>query len=191
MSTETENTYYKYQDYLFYRNIFDAAERNPDKYGVDKNHIIFNAIYSNIKDVFIAKCTKIKGYLTHFYTKDNHKENNRCSYINYFINDEVRKHIYRSKSNTFELFINYIKSDSYLKNNTCISNIKYLENKIYNNMKKLYDLYDKYEAFYRNNHYSADTYWCTDLVDLVKDFNTIVRENDKRIRIQKKIQYNA
>ncbi|KMZ77154.1 hypothetical protein PVIIG_06235 [Plasmodium vivax India VII] len=77
----------------------------------------------------------------------------------------------------------YIMSDDYLKNNTCISNIIYLEENIYNNMKKLYDLYDNYEFIYEYDRSGMDTHWCTELVKLVKDFNTTVSEKDKRINV--------
>ncbi|KMZ88480.1 hypothetical protein PVBG_05438, partial [Plasmodium vivax Brazil I] len=78
----------------------------------------------------------------------NHKNNNRCAYINYIINDEIQKSLYKAKSYTFEMFKGYIKSDAYLKDNTCASMFMYIENKIYNNMEKLYDLYNTYEIFH-------------------------------------------
>ncbi|KMZ96065.1 hypothetical protein PVNG_06289, partial [Plasmodium vivax North Korean] len=93
--------YYKYKDYLFYRNIFGAVKRSPDKNEVNKNHIIFNAIYANVKKNFIEMCAKTKGYLKHFDTKDNPKSNNHCAHINYILNTEIQKSLYKAKSYTF------------------------------------------------------------------------------------------
>ncbi|VUZ99945.1 PIR protein [Plasmodium vivax] len=180
---ENKDTYYKYEDYCFYRNIYDTVDGISGTNSLSTNPIILKYFRSHQEKNVIRVSKKIKGYLKHFVTKDIHKSNNRCAYINYILNDEIQGLIYKAKSYTFEMFINYIKSDAELKNNTCFSNIMYLEKNIYDNMKKLYDLYNKYEVIYENNRYGMDTHWCTDLVDLVKDFNTTVSEKDKRINV--------
>ncbi|KMZ89795.1 hypothetical protein PVMG_06063 [Plasmodium vivax Mauritania I] len=178
---ENKDTYYKYEDYCFYRNIYENVDIKSNTNELSINHYIHKTILSSLKERVTHVSRKIKGYLKHFDAKDIHKSNNRCAFMYYILNDEIRRTIYKAKSYTFEMFINYIKSDAELKNNTCFSNIMYLEKNIYDNMKKLYDLYNKYEFIYEYDRYGVDTHSCTYLVDLVKDFNTTVREKDKRI----------
>ncbi|KMZ77112.1 hypothetical protein PVIIG_05615 [Plasmodium vivax India VII] len=139
---------------------------------------IYTIELSNLNEHVIHISNKIKGYLKHFDTEDKHKINNRCAYINYKLNFEIQKPRYRAKSYTFDMIKKYIMSDDYI-NNTCASNIMYLEENIYNNMKKLYDLYDNYEFIYEYDRSGMDTHNCTELKNLVKEFNAVILSNEK------------
>ncbi|GAB70073.1 hypothetical protein PCYB_008220 [Plasmodium cynomolgi strain B] len=177
MSTETEDTYYSYNDYCFYKKIFDDAHYYSKKESVNKDNIIIKSIHSKFRDRFIKLCATIKDYLSHSDIKHLSDITNTCKYINYHIRSDIKNHMYYDINDNSNNFKRYFQFDDEFKNNSCISKINYIDDITFNKMNKLYDLYDAYAAYcdYRNYESVQDN--CETLGDVFDDYNDIIKSN--------------
>ncbi|CAI7718345.1 Plasmodium vivax Vir protein, putative [Plasmodium vivax] len=177
MSTETKDTYYNYHDYCLFRKVFENALYKSDIKSVDTNNEIISSIPKNIKDRFISLCATIKDYVSHSDIIRLSDVTNPCNYINFYLKIELKYQKYSDKKDTFNNIKKYIQFVD--KNNTCISKMIYIDDVIFNKMKKLYSLYDNYEALFEGLRYHDQSYSCTELKDLVKEFNSFILSNKK------------
>ncbi|GAB69973.1 hypothetical protein PCYB_007220, partial [Plasmodium cynomolgi strain B] len=119
-----------------------------DKNSVKENKNNTNSIDTIINDSFIELCEIIKAYLSHSDIKSLKDVTNSCKYINYHIRkDPIIKQKYYDKNGTFNDLMICFPYDDEIKNNSCISKMKYIEDIAFDEMHKLYELYENYEAF--------------------------------------------
>ncbi|CAI7724322.1 Plasmodium vivax Vir protein, putative [Plasmodium vivax] len=178
MITETKDTYYNYDDYCFFKKNFENALYKADIGSIDQTNIIIKSIHSNIKDRFIKICATIKDYLSHSDINPLSDIKNPCNYINYYLRMELKDQIYYDKNDTFKNIKTYIQFGDKNKNNSCISKMEYIDNVTYNKMKKLYNLYDAYEAFLEQRINNDDLNNCNTLSEVIDEYNDIIKNNE-------------
>ncbi|GAB69743.1 hypothetical protein PCYB_004920, partial [Plasmodium cynomolgi strain B] len=108
-----------------------------------------------------------------------HKYNGEvtCKYISYLLCDQIRKNHGKCDEGTFNMFKDFV--DTYNKNtgnSVCSNLLKHLDIYVFQKMKALYDLYDKYMEISQKN---ADKYYyyCSDMLYLVRLYNLFLYHN--------------
>ncbi|KMZ90591.1 hypothetical protein PVMG_05738, partial [Plasmodium vivax Mauritania I] len=169
--------YYNYDDYCFFKKKFDDAYSTSKEKSVNEDNIIIKSIHTKIKDRFIKLCAAIKDYLSHSDIKPLNGVTKTCNYINFYLRTELKDQKYYDKNDTFDNIKIFFQFDDKIKNNSCISNMKYIDDLIFNKMKKLYKLYDAYEAFCEQIDIHEDLSNCNTLSDVIDDFNGIIKSH--------------
>ncbi|VUZ95026.1 PIR protein, partial [Plasmodium vivax] len=98
-------------------------------------------------------CLRLSKYLNNFYSKGNCKKQNCCQYINYILNQTVRRD-YDSKKDIFDIYNDYMnhENNSMIKN-LCLTEINYMNQEKYNKIHELYNEYNncKYYISIKDN----------------------------------------
>ncbi|SBT83906.1 PIR protein [Plasmodium ovale] len=132
-----------------YSSNYDLFKQIQSEIGEDYETFPYSVLgEKNENENFITSdCLKLRKYLINFNTKENCIKRNCCQYINYFLNDMVRKN-YSSDSSIFDIYITYMNHDSnnYIKS-LCASEINYMDQNKYKKIKKLYNMYQLYKIF--------------------------------------------
>ncbi|KMZ76777.1 hypothetical protein PVIIG_05889 [Plasmodium vivax India VII] len=175
MSEETSDTYYNYNDYCHFKSKFeDQKEISFDDEIIERNPVI-ETIDVNVRKTLTHHCKKLKEFLSYIDSNEVTNLTKCCSYINYHLTDIIQGSMYDSKEKTFEKFQKFLQNEPGLKSNECVSQMKYLNHGIYKKMKLLYNLYDSYEVLNNKIDTKDDTYFCSELKDLVEAYNEIIK----------------
>ncbi|SBT00007.1 PIR Superfamily Protein [Plasmodium ovale curtisi] len=96
-----------------YSSNYDLFKQIQSEIGEDYETFPYSVLgEKNENENFITSdCLKLRKYLINFNTKENCIKRNCCQYINYFLNDMVRKN-YSSDSSIFDIYITYMNHDS-------------------------------------------------------------------------------
>ncbi|GAB69571.1 hypothetical protein PCYB_003200 [Plasmodium cynomolgi strain B] len=180
MSNESNETYYNFEDYCRFRNIFEGLYEKSFDENIIQTFISNNKIEDELeRQRFIYDCRKIQIYLKHVNTDDLCNNTKCCQYINYFLNDKISSILYKNKDNIFQLFMSYMQHDNKINTHMCVNKILKIDDDIQKKIKELYELYDLYEViigrvkFLNNNPSLCDTF-----NDFITTFNKVVEKND-------------
>ncbi|KMZ95718.1 hypothetical protein PVMG_05318 [Plasmodium vivax Mauritania I] len=118
----------------------------------------------------------IKKYFKHYKNDETHNSSKWCLYINFWLNNKIRTEEKQLNKNTFHLYQNFINCDDEIKIITKCksSDIYYFDEKIFDQVKKIYDLYDDYmffDAFKNSTTYSIP---CLYAKRCTENFNSII-----------------
>ncbi|KMZ88624.1 hypothetical protein PVBG_04832 [Plasmodium vivax Brazil I] len=102
----------------------------------------------------------IKKYFKHYKNDETHNSSKWCSYINFWLNNELKIEDNKLGSKIFDLYQKFINCDNEIKGITKCksSDIYYFEENTFDQVKKMYDLYDDYiyvDAFKTNTDNST------------------------------------
>ncbi|VUZ99704.1 PIR protein [Plasmodium vivax] len=146
-------SYLTYNDYEYFRKKFNpdwvtrfntdvfnkVINKTTDEKGKQKYDSIFREIFRHISNSNV------------FMFDDSAKA---CNYISYILYKEVEKKSnvkYNEDTfNTTKKFVQKFKDEYGYTNEFCESKMVYLDSKIYEKLKYLYDLYDKYYEYTKN-----------------------------------------
>ncbi|SBS99427.1 PIR Superfamily Protein [Plasmodium ovale curtisi] len=134
-----------------------------------------NVVKKSIKNgnEIIKYCIKLKKYLKHCNSNNLCDDSKCCGYINYWLNYNMRGIDPNLEKSTFDIYDNFMKDDAELKElKLCTSKISYIENEIFNEMKKLYDLYDTYSDLKELNN--EPNFSCSYAKACVDSYNKII-----------------
>ncbi|KMZ82969.1 hypothetical protein PVIIG_05264 [Plasmodium vivax India VII] len=100
------------------------------------------------------------------------EKNKKCNFLNYKINDEVRKLKNGSYNNVdfYNRFINEYKTNAYDLKAICKKNIGYLDEDIFRKIEDLYKIYTRFNRFVLPSS-SSDVSNCQDITDPVDIYN--------------------
>ncbi|EDL42862.1 variable surface protein Vir6, putative [Plasmodium vivax] len=118
----------------------------------------------------------IKKYFNHYKNNETHNSNKWCSYINFWLNNELKNEDNKLGSKIFDLYQKFINCDNEIKGITKCesSDIYYFEENTFDQVKKMYDLYDDYiyvDAFKTNTDNSIP---CSYAREFTEKFNNII-----------------
>ncbi|SCA59594.1 Plasmodium vivax Vir protein, putative [Plasmodium vivax] len=150
--------YFTYNDYTQVRNKLKTCNYNyNNEEKEDYNKIISrinNNNFVNWKDEFFS-C--LHHYLTYNNGFMGFGVPYYCRYINLWLNKEVRKPKYQNYQPYFNIFQEFVNNYALVRQNhdrdSCKNYIYYMEDKVYNGMKFLYDFYEFYDEL------SSPHYW--------------------------------
>ncbi|SCA60074.1 VIR protein [Plasmodium vivax] len=187
--------------YIAY-NHFEEVIKQYNKYvNVEENRAKFNEIIKNINternnlnlpdDLFIKLHKILKNDHAFFYINIT---DNYCTYVNYWLNDEVRKTYHNVNESNFDIFhkfvVNY-NNDRFKKkiNNTCYGYIKYLNDDAYRRMTTLYNFYTFFDNL-KSYKYSVRNEACEKLLYNMANYNNVINEYyDSDLDLYKKISH--
>ncbi|SBT84927.1 PIR protein [Plasmodium ovale] len=143
---------HRYENYLSHKDYNDYKEKlntfRPYSNAVT-DHSCFSVVntgtkeYTAISEHFI----KLQQYLHHYRTNINDcKSNKCCTYINYWLNDQLRNNNNSLNISHFNFYTKYMKCYGPKSKNFCESHI-YLMQEEFKIKKELYDLYDAYDNY--------------------------------------------
>lgn len=160
--------YYKHFFYFQYNNVsffhkyitsFDSVTSKIVYSGKPLCNEVSNKI--NAGSDFVTPCYKFLKYIDHI--KDTPTEPNvteSCQYLNYMLIDEIirikKSHIEQEK---YKEFLETYKTH-FPDMNTCINHMKYIDNRIFEDVKKIFELYNNFHKFLTVGKSSKD---CKDL----------------------------
>ncbi|KMZ76859.1 hypothetical protein PVIIG_06047 [Plasmodium vivax India VII] len=178
IETETNDTYFNYNDYatiqgrflwkLDYDKSYDTQflDNALKELKAESGHeITFSKIF-----IKLQKHLNQDGILGYEYT------HNGCKYINYVLNNDMRKSILNIRNETaFDLFKKFEnKFQLHKKFKKPICHLRYISDDIYRKMNSLYSLYDKFTSL-KDNYTSKPK--CKDFPAFVFEFNNFVWHN--------------
>ncbi|SCA60582.1 hypothetical protein, conserved, partial [Plasmodium vivax] len=133
------------------------------------NHDVYERIKGNIGDEFgsfpddvlgeqkekyniiTMYYLRLRKYLRNFHDEKGCKNKNCCPYINYVLNKIVRTN-YNSNQAIFDIYNTYMNHDNNNKEilNSCLTEIKYMDQDKYNKIHSLYGAYDICQSYISN-----------------------------------------
>ncbi|SBT52158.1 PIR Superfamily Protein [Plasmodium ovale wallikeri] len=131
------------------------------------------------QEEIMNNCYILKKYLLNFISDESCNYGKCCSYVNYWLNEKIRKNKISLVKSDFEVYNNYIAYYNSRNNpKVCDSNEIFISNDIYEEMKILHTLYELYNTF-KINGANIDT-GCRELKTCVMHYNNIVRKCKQR-----------
>ncbi|SBT83175.1 PIR protein, partial [Plasmodium ovale] len=174
VSTNQDGKYLSFDEYNRYKNKLD--ESNISENDVSEYQAFFkSAKPEGTEDYFkiMNNCYIIKKYLLNFISDESCNNGKCCSYMNYWLNEKIRKNKISLDESYFEVYNKYIV---YYNNGSnkkiCQSNKFFISNNIYEEMKRLYTLYELYNTF-KTTSANKDK-GCTELNTCVTHYNRIL-----------------
>ncbi|SBT84400.1 PIR protein [Plasmodium ovale] len=185
MQPSKEKEYYSAVSYFTkYENDFDGATKNTDD--------LYNGVCKIISDSlkvdeskFMTPCKKITMYLKYLKdettTVDTPK---KCKYINYRINDEVKK-LENTPYGHSELYSKWIaeyRSNPEDMSTICGENMEHLNDIMFKKVQDLYNMYHKYNKYITTSG-SSNTTECTEFtacVNLYYSYQSICTMGDSQ-----------
>ncbi|SBS95573.1 PIR Superfamily Protein [Plasmodium ovale curtisi] len=126
------------------------------------------------QEEIMNNCYILKKYLLNFISDESCNYGKCCSYVNYWLNEKIRKNKISLVKSDFEVYNNYIAYYNSRNNpKVCHSNEIFISNDIYEEMKILHTLYELYNTF-KINGANIDT-GCRELKTCVMHYNRILR----------------
>ncbi|SBT56883.1 PIR Superfamily Protein [Plasmodium ovale wallikeri] len=123
----------------------------------------------------LNNCYILKKYLLNFINDQHCSHGKCCSYMNYWLNKKTRKNENNLVESDFDVYNDYIAYYNSRNNaKVCESNELFIRNDTYEEMKKLYSLYESYNTFIASKADSQNG--CTNLNSCVTYYNKILRE---------------
>ncbi|KMZ98990.1 hypothetical protein PVNG_03829 [Plasmodium vivax North Korean] len=162
-------------EYKKYKEMTVELNRTSSKENVDTcNDIVttFTEGRSNIIEHFKL----IKKYFKHYNTNGTHDNSKWCLYINFWLNNKIRTEEKQLNKNTFHLYQKFINCDDEIKIITKCksSDIYYFDEKIFDQVKKIYDLYDDYMVFDAYKNSTTYSIPCLYAKRCTENFNSII-----------------
>ncbi|SCA81805.1 VIR protein [Plasmodium vivax] len=177
------NRLYKYftNDSIFKKNLdklnIISKEVNISPYSLNEQKQIFNKLYEYLDGNGV------------FIDEDNTE---CCKYINFWLNDNVRKHLLDLYSeNTFTILKGIVNlyNKNHLKNQRCITDISYIDPTLLGKMVALYNLYDKY--YFLTINYIPYPYTLCSMIDeasgIFNDTINVHGDKDKNLLTRLKV----
>ncbi|SCA60750.1 Plasmodium vivax Vir protein, putative [Plasmodium vivax] len=130
------------------------------------NHIS-RACFDDI--IFYSSCSSIAAFIKHLQSQaDTIEKTQKCNFLNYKINDELRKLKNGSYNNVdfYNKLINEYKNYVYDLKAICKKNIGYLNEEVFKKIGDLYKIYTLYNSFLLPSSSSVDAK-CHDISDSV------------------------
>ncbi|SBT83507.1 PIR protein [Plasmodium ovale] len=174
VSSQQGGEYYSFDEYNHYKSKLNDSYTFMDEED-EYNAFFSTAIPKNTVDYFkiMNNCYIIKKYLLNFIRDESCNNGKCCSYMNYWLNEKIRKNKNSLVESYFEVYNKYIV---YYNNGSnkkiCQSNKFFISNNIYEEMKRLYTLYELYNTFKTT---SANNDRCMELNTCVMHYNRILR----------------
>ncbi|SCA59890.1 Plasmodium vivax Vir protein, putative [Plasmodium vivax] len=122
---------------------------------------------------FFKSCSNIAAFIKHLqYKADSIEKSQKCNFLNYKINDEVKKLKNVSYNNVdfYNKLINGYKKYVHNLNIICKKNIGYLDEDIFRKIEDLYKIYTRFNRFVLPSS-SSDVSNCQDITDPVDIYN--------------------
>ncbi|EDL42781.1 hypothetical protein PVX_108255 [Plasmodium vivax] len=176
--------YLNYNEFEFFRNKF-----NPD-WGVEFNTQKFNNVINNTTDG--QEKRKYNDIFKEIFRHINNKgvfisydSSNACNYISYILFKEVeKKNNVEYNEDTFSItkkFVEEFKKEDGYTNDYCESKMFYIDSNIFDKLKNLYYLYDKYYEYTKTPYWKNYADQCNTLGYAIQYHNNIVDnyEEDK------------
>ncbi|SBT58394.1 PIR Superfamily Protein [Plasmodium ovale wallikeri] len=140
--------YFSFDEYHRYKNKLDESYMFEDEEREYESFFRANMPEGDEQDAILNNCYILKKYLLNF-INDQHCSNGKCcSYMNYWLNKKMRKNGKNLVKSDFGVYNNYIAYYNSRNNaKVCESNELFIRNDIYEEMKRLYTLYELYNTF--------------------------------------------
>ncbi|GAB69514.1 CYIR protein [Plasmodium cynomolgi strain B] len=121
-------------------------------------------------------------YFKHYKNNVKHSSSKWCSYINFWLNNKIRNEEDVLDNNTFHLYQKFINCDFEIKDMTeCkSSDIYYYDEKTFDQVKEIYDLYDDYMDFYAFKNNEDNVIACSSAKACTEKFNIIIKTGEHR-----------
>ncbi|SBT01770.1 PIR Superfamily Protein [Plasmodium ovale curtisi] len=173
VSGQQDGKYFSFEEYNHYKSKIKESYEVVD-------HVEYEELFKNVISVatenkmeILENCYILKNYLRNF-KNDHHCSHGKCcSYMNYWLNKKIRKNennLVESEFDVYNDFIEYYNGRTAEK--LCESNKFFISNSIYEEMKKLYSLYELYNIS-KTNSANIDRR-CRELNTCVIHYNKIV-----------------
>ncbi|KMZ98408.1 hypothetical protein PVNG_04352 [Plasmodium vivax North Korean] len=177
-STQSEPRYLNYNDYKILKIKF-----NPE-WKTDFDQKKFESVINNtLKSDEISKYNDIfKEIFRHISNHNvfiNYDVNNACNYISYILPKVVENKggikYNQDTFNTTKRFVEEFKKKDGYSNKSCESRMVYIDSNIYEKMKHLYELYDKYYEYINTKYWRNDTDKCNTIGLAMNNHNMIIK----------------
>ncbi|SBT55246.1 PIR Superfamily Protein [Plasmodium ovale wallikeri] len=160
------------QEYIYHNNILNDTDESTESITYE---IINTYIPKEIdnRSIIISNCKKLYDYITRSNSNTLYDTNICFEIINYWLNSHVRLDTdekNRTLFNTYKAFM-----EKYNKLNAYVSKIYYIDNKLYNKKKDLYELYKKYDNLLSILNPSVASQ-CALLSTIVNEYNNIIKQ---------------
>ncbi|SBT58313.1 PIR Superfamily Protein [Plasmodium ovale wallikeri] len=176
VSSQQDGEYFSFEEYHSYKNKLD--ESHMFKYEEEEYQEFFQNAMPNDSEKhseILNNCYILKKYLQNFISDESCSNGKCCSYMNYWLNKKMEKSKLSLTKPDFDVYNEYIQYYNN-RNHTkiCESNKFFISNDIYEEMKKIYSLYESYNAFIENKADSQSG--CKNLNFCVTYYNKILRK---------------
>ncbi|SBT84509.1 PIR protein [Plasmodium ovale] len=175
VSSKQDGEYYSFDEYNHYKSKLNDSYTFMDE--EDEYKLFFStAISKDTVDYFkiMNNCYIIKKYLLNFIRDESCNNGKCCSYMNYWLNEKIRKNKNSLVEYNFDVYNKYIAFyNGRTTEKVCESNKFFISNNIYEEMNKLYYLYELYNKF-KTNSTNTDR-GCVELRTCVMHYNRILR----------------
>ncbi|SBS93441.1 PIR Superfamily Protein [Plasmodium ovale curtisi] len=175
VSTNQDGKYLSFDEYNSYKNKLD--ESYISYYEVSEYQELFKNVISVVtenKMEILKNCYILKNYLLNFKNDQDCSHEKCCSYMNYWLNKKIRKNENNFVESDFDVYNKYIAFyNGRTAEKVCESNKFFISNNIYEEMNKLYYLYELYNKF-KTNSTNTDR-GCVELRTCVMHYNRILR----------------
>ncbi|SBS90365.1 PIR Superfamily Protein [Plasmodium ovale curtisi] len=174
VSSQQDGEYLSFDEYNDYKRKLNdsyAFEEEENEYAsffisaLPEDREKYNAILNN--------CFIIKKYLLKFISDESCNSGQCCSYMNYWLNEKIGGSNHSLIESDFDIYNNYIAY--YNRNHNkklCESNKIFIRTDIFEEMKKLYDLYGLYNNLETTSSYANSK--CIQLKSCVSHYNSIL-----------------
>ncbi|SCA60836.1 VIR protein [Plasmodium vivax] len=138
---DSNEDYDTFEQYNYNKSVYEQVRGNiRDELVLFPHEILTEETENNYN--ITKDCAKLSKYLKNFHSREGCKTQNCCQYINYKLNETVRRD-YDSKESIFDIYIRYMRHSNNNNEviNLCLPEIKYMDNDKYNKIHKLYNAY--------------------------------------------------
>ncbi|VVA00337.1 PIR protein, partial [Plasmodium vivax] len=167
-----------YITYHHYNTLKEVFNYEPtEKYDVLSANELMKDIRTSIKKELNLRDTfyELKKLVLRGQCFYSHGPETCCKYINYWLNKTVRDSEYGVNKDNFKMFEDFMRVDPKIKGSSvnCMSKLSYINNDAFEKMKKLYDLYDYFTIFKKDEDRST---LCRNISFLAKRYDRIMQE---------------
>ncbi|CAI7724200.1 PIR protein [Plasmodium vivax] len=148
VQARTKDIFCLFVEYKKYKEMTVELNRTSSKENVDTcNDIV--ATFTEGRSNIIEHFKLIKKYFKHYKNDETHTSSKWCLYINFWLNNEIRNGEKELDKQTFDLYQKFINCDNDLKDITKCksSDIYYFDEKTFDQVKEIYDIYENYMGF--------------------------------------------
>ncbi|SBT55971.1 PIR Superfamily Protein [Plasmodium ovale wallikeri] len=180
--SKEDERYDSFDEYNYNKNLIRDVQGNLE--GSDFNTFpndVLSGIEENRQNV-MRDCLRLKKYLISLNSKKTCLNNNCCVYINHWLNTIVRNS-YKSNSNIFDIYNNYMNHESNSDVKILCSKLNYMTEDIYEKSKELHSIYEYY-----SNLKEYGKSFCNYAKKCAETYNVITRNSKKLKNIE---YYNA
>ncbi|SBT83021.1 PIR protein [Plasmodium ovale] len=173
VSGQQDGEYFSFEEYNHYKSKINESYEVVDRVEYEELFKYVISVATENNGEILKNCYILKNYLLNFKNDEHCSHGKCCSYMNYWLNKKIRKNennLVESDFGVYNDFIEYYNSRTAEK--VCKSNKFFISSDIYEEMKKLYSLYELYNNFKTN---SANVDKCTELNTCVMYYNRILR----------------